>query len=95
MDESEVWTTLETLKELNRETNALIEAENQSLKIDKLQKLRDGLEELSCRLDRLYGGRGGAAVTVKPMRKNDGFEDIPKKLATPLITDLKVNKWGV
>ena len=93
MDESDLWTALATLKELNRETNALIELENQSLKIDRLQRLRDGLEELLCRLDR-HGGAvesrvgGGGETTIAT--RSSVFEDVPRRLATPLVAELKV-----
>ena len=103
MDESDLWTALATLKELNRETNALIELENQSLKIDRLQKLRDGLEELFCRLDRRGGGKADqsgtswetktaekSSTTTSFMTRTGIFEDIPRRLATPLVAELKV-----
>ena len=111
MDESDLWTALATLKELNRETNALIELENQSLKIDRLQKLRDGLEELLCRLDRRGAGNAEQSetswntriaekspttttttTTSLMTRRSNIFEDIPRRLATPLVAELKVSR---
>ena len=98
MTEPDLWSALATLRELNKETSSLIEIESQSQKIDKLEKVRNGLEELVARLDRLGGAETGIADQigsrdrVEDAIRNDLFEDIPKRLAKPLVNQLKVSR---
>ena len=109
---AELWTALATLRELNEETSSLIKIESQSQKIDKLEKVRNGLEDLVARLDRLGDGLGGGGLgyrlgdrqigmedrgsrdRVDDVIRDDIFEDIPKRLAKPLVNQLKVSWSG-
>ena len=81
MNEINLWSALTALRELTRETNALIQIENESKKIVKLEKLRKGLEDIFARLDR------NCAET-----ENDPFKDIPQRLSIPLVAGLKVGR---
>ena len=90
MNEINLWSALIALRELTRETNALIQIENESKKIAKLEKLRKGLEDILARLDRNCSGVVDVRWPgVDTETENDLFKDIPQRLSIPLVAELK------